>query len=226
MRFLFTIILIGLFTIAQAQTKTDTIQLIRHTAKMYDLDFTDGEADSIIGNLYFNLQLYKGLHKTLPTNDIPYPFVFDPLPHGYSVPTQQQKISWNIPNNVQLPSNKNDLAFYSIMQLASLIKNKKISSVELTKFFIDRLKKWSDTLQCTITLTEELAMKEAQQADDDLKKGIYHGPLHGIPYGLKDLFAVKGYKTTWGTTPSHDQVIDENSFVYKQLKQAGAVLCA
>lgn len=225
MRFLFTILFFGFFAIAQAQTKADTIQLIRNTAKMYDLDFTDAEADSMIGNLNFNLQLYKGLHKTLPTNDIPYPFAFDPLPHGYSVPTQQQKINWNIPNNVQLPSNKNDLAFYSIIQLASLIKNKKISSVELTKFFIERLKKWSDTLQCTITLTEELAMKEAKQADADLKKGIYHGPLHGIPYGLKDLFAVKGYKTTWGTTPYKDQVIDENSFVYEQLRKAGAVLC-
>ena len=113
--------------------------------------------------------------------------------------TKQKKITWDIPWQCELPANRNDLAFYSIPQLASLIKNKKISSVELTKFFIDRLKKWGDTLQCVITLTEDLAMQQAKQADEELKKGIYHGPLHGIPYGLKDLFAVKGYKTTWGS---------------------------
>ena len=107
-----------------------------------------------------------------------------------------------------------------------LIKNKKITSVELTKFFIDRLKKWGDTLQTVITLTEDLAMQQAKQADEEIRKGIYRGPLHGIPYGLKDLFAVKGYKTTWGTTPYKDQMIDEDSYVYTQLKKAGAVLCA
>jgi Asp-tRNA(Asn)/Glu-tRNA(Gln) amidotransferase A subunit family amidase len=77
-----------------------------------------------------------------------------------------------------------------------------------------------------ITLTEDTAMKQAQQADDEIKKGIYRGPLHGIPYGLKDLFTVKGYKTTWGTTPYKDQVLEKNAFVYEQLKKAGAVLCA
>jgi Asp-tRNA(Asn)/Glu-tRNA(Gln) amidotransferase A subunit family amidase len=124
-----------------------------------------------------------------------------------------------------MPANRNELAFYSIMQLASLVKNKKITSVELTKFFIDRLKKWGDTLQSVITLTEDLAMQQAEQADEEIKKGMYKGPLHGIPYGLKDLFAVKGYKTTWGSTPYKDQVINEDSYVYTQLKNAGAVLC-
>src|SRR6185369_11215197 len=137
-----------------------------------------------------------------------------------------EKITWEVSNNVQMPSNKNELAFYSIMQLASLVKNKKITSVELTRFFIERLKKWGDTLQSVITLTEDLAMQQAKQADEEIRKGIYKGPLHGIPYGLKDLFAVKGYKTTWGSTPYKDQVLDYNSFVYEQLKKAGAVLCA
>ncbi len=226
MRYLFTIIFCIALTTTQAQTKADTIRLIRSTAKLYDLDFTDAEADSMMGNLNNNLQLYKGLHRTLPTNDIPFPFAFNPAPYGYVVPTNQEKIKWDIPKNVEVPANKNDLAFYSILQLASLVKNKKISSVELTKFFIGRLKKWSDTLECTITLTEELAMQQAEKADNEIKNGIYRGPLHGIPYGLKDLFAVKGYKTTWGTTPYKDQVVDQDAFVYQQLRNAGAVLCA
>jgi Asp-tRNA(Asn)/Glu-tRNA(Gln) amidotransferase A subunit family amidase len=81
-------------------------------------------------------------------------------------------------------------------------------------------------LECVITLTEDLALKQAAQADEEIKKGYYRGPLHGIPYGLKDLFAVKGYKTTWGSVPYKDQTIDEDAFVYTQLKNAGAVLCA
>jgi Asp-tRNA(Asn)/Glu-tRNA(Gln) amidotransferase A subunit family amidase len=219
----------AIFLIAQfsllAQTKSDSIQLIRNAVKLYDLDFTEAEADSMLDNVKDYTENYKALHKTLPTNDIPYPFAFDPLPHGEMIPTKQEKIIWDIPT-VQMPANKNELAFYSITQLASLIKNKRITSVELTKFFIDRLKKWGDTLQSVITLTEDLAMQQAKQADEEIKKGIYKGPLHGIPYGLKDLFAVKGYKTTWGSTPYKDQVIDEDSYVYTQLKNAGAVLCA
>jgi Asp-tRNA(Asn)/Glu-tRNA(Gln) amidotransferase A subunit family amidase len=213
------------FTLVSAQTKTDSIQLLRNAAKLYDLDFTDAEADSMIGQLRSANTIYKGMHQTFPSNDLPYPFAFNPLPFGNAVPVKQEKVNWELPA-VQMPANKNELAFYSILQLASLIKNKKISSVELTRFFIDRLKKWGDTLESVITLTEDLAMQQAKQADEDLKKGIYHGPLHGIPYGLKDLFAVKGYKTTWGTTPYKDQVIDNDAFVYQQLRKAGAVLCA
>ena len=209
-----------------SQSKSDSIQLIRNTVKLYDLDFTEQEADSMLDNVKDYTENYRALHKTLPTNDIPYPFAFNPLPHGETIPTKQEKVVWDIPNNIQMPANKNELAFYSITQLASLIKNKKITSVELTKFFISRLKKWGDTLQSVITLTEDLAMQQATQADEEINKGNYKGPLHGIPYGLKDLFAVKGYKTTWGTTPYKDQVIDEDSYVYTQLKNAGAVLCA
>jgi Asp-tRNA(Asn)/Glu-tRNA(Gln) amidotransferase A subunit family amidase len=139
---------------------------------------------------------------------------------------KQEKINWNISSNLQMPQNINELAFYNILQLASLIKNKKISSVALTQFFIDRLKKYGDTLQCVITLTEEIAMQQAKQADYEIAQGKYRGPLHGIPYGLKDLFAVKGTKTTWGAAPYKNQVIDEDAFVYQQLKAAGAVLVA
>ncbi|HYF31286.1 MAG TPA: amidase [Chitinophagaceae bacterium] len=211
---------------AHAQTKNDSIQQVREFARWYDLEYTVAEADSVLGELRDNTNTYRNMHRTYPKNDLPYPFAFQPAPYGYKIPDKQAKINWDIPANVTVPSNRNDLAFYSIPQLASLIKNKKITSVDLTRFFIDRLKKWGDTLECVITLTEELAMREAKQADDDLKKGIYRGPLHGIPYGLKDLFAVKGYKTTWGSTPYKDQVIDEDAFVYTQLKKAGAVLCA
>ncbi|MBA2329468.1 MAG: amidase [Flavisolibacter sp.] len=212
--------------LVQAQPRQDSLNQIQQWAKWYNLEFTSAEADSMLGNLLQMRRLYATMHKTLPANDIPYPFAFQPAPIGFSVPMNQQKINWIIPANVALPKNKTDLAFYSIPQLASLIKNKKITSVELTTFFLNRLKQWGDTLEAVITLTEDLALQEARQADDDLRKGIYRGPLHGIPYGLKDLFAVKGYKTTWGTTPYKDQVLEEDAYVYQKLRAAGAVLCA
>lgn len=209
-----------------AQTHQDTIKILQQTAALYDLNFSESEADSMIGNILQWKRTYVNMHKQLPKNNLAFPFAFNPAPAGFKIPVTQKKITWNIPSNVMLPANRNELAFYSILQLASLIKNKKITSVELTKVFLNRLKKWGDTLQSVITLTEDLAMQQAAQADAEIRAGKYKGPLHGIPYGLKDLFAVKGYKTTWGSTPYKDQMIDEDAFVYTQLKNAGAVLCA
>lgn len=209
----------------QAQQKADTIA-ITQAARLSDLSFTASEKDSMVDGLNDNLQHYRKMHQLSIPNNLAYPFAFNPAPHGYTVPAKQAAVAFNIPANIKLPANRNDLAFYSLLQLASLIKYKKISSVELTTFFLDRLKKWGDTLECVITLTPELALEQARQADEAIKKGLYKGPLHGIPYGLKDLFAVKGYKTTWGSVPYKDQVIDEDAFVYTQLKKAGAVLCA
>jgi len=210
---------------ASSQTKIDTAT-IGEAVKLIGLEFSTAEKDSMLDDLRGNVLNYEKMRKLPTPNSLAYPFAFHPAPPGYKIPVAQQKINWNIPVNTALPANKNELAFYSVMELASLIKNRKISSEELTVFFLNRLKKWGDTLECVVTLTEELALKQAREADAELKKGIYRGPLHGIPYGLKDLFAVRGYKTTWGSVAYKDQVIDEDAFVYTQLKKAGAVLCA
>lgn len=220
--FLLSLVLTTTVT-ASAQIDTATVS---QAQKLIGLPFTDAEKDSMTGWLNNYKQQYDKLHEQPAPNTLTYPFAFHPEPIGFKMPTKQLPVSWNIPANVALPANRNELAFYSIPQLASLIKNKKISSVELTTFFLDRLKKWGDTLECVITLTEELALQQARQADAEISKGQWRGPLHGIPYGLKDLFAVKGYKTTWGSAPFKNQVIDEDAFVYTQLKKAGAVLVA
>lgn len=226
MRLLILLLLIVLTIHGHTQTKTDTIRMVGETLKMYDLNFTDAEIDSMLDNVRENRELFASMHRFYLSNDAPYPFAFKPGPLGLKPSTKKEKISWEIPNRTELPADRDELAFYSIPQLAALILNKKISSVDLTKFYINRLKKWGDTLQCVISLTEDIAMQQAKQADDELKQGIYRGPLHGIPYGLKDLFAVKGTKTTWGSTPYKDQTINTDAFVYTQLKKAGAVLCA
>jgi Asp-tRNA(Asn)/Glu-tRNA(Gln) amidotransferase A subunit family amidase len=205
---------------------TLTKQDLKNAAKIIDINFSQKEIDTLYEGVKENLDNFKLQHKLSLNNNVPMSLWQSPILPGMRFASKQEPINWNIPTNVQMPTNKNDLAFYNILQLASLIKSKKISSVELTRFFIERLKKFGDSLQCVITITEDTALLQAKQADMALAKGIYKSPLQGIPYGLKDLFAVKGYKTTWGAAPYKNQVIDEDAFVYTQLKNAGAVLVA
>jgi Asp-tRNA(Asn)/Glu-tRNA(Gln) amidotransferase A subunit family amidase len=130
------------------------------------------------------------------------------------------------PGKVRLPANRDDLAFYSVGQLGALIKTRQITSEELTRFYLERLKRYGPKLECVVTLTEDLALQQARRADAELKAGKYRGPLHGIPYGAKDLLAVKGIPTTWGTAPFTNQVFDYDATVIKRLEAAGAVLVA
>ena len=195
-------------------------------ARAMDMHFTDSERAMFYPDVRDAAKEYKKMHNAKLDNSVPMSLWQSPMLPGMHFSKKQEPIVWTLPAGVSLPANRQDLAFYSIPQLASLIKSKKISSVELTRFFIDRLKKWGDTLHCLISLTEDIAMQQARQADAELAAGKYRGPLHGIPYGLKDLFAVKGTKTTWGAAPYKEQVIDEDAYVYKRLRDAGAVLVA
>jgi len=222
----FSFFFIFLILSAKSQSKEDTLRQIGEMAYWMDLDFTLTERDSMLSGLNDNKDIYNAMHRISVPNRQPFPFAFQPNIQGTSIPQKQEIVSWVIPANISLPSKQSDLAFYSILQLASLLKNRKITSVELTRYFLDRLKKFNDSLLCVVSLTEDIAIQQARQADIEIRNGKYRGPLHGIPFGLKDLFAVKGTKTTWGSRPYKDQVIAEDAFVYKQLKNAGAVLCA
>ena len=196
------------------------------SAKLMDLQFTDSEIDSLFNDVVDNLANYKAMHAFSLNNSTPLSLWHTAILPNMKLNKVQKPIFWDAPTSVNLPTNKNELAFYSIEQLAFLIKNKKISSVELTKFFIDRIKKYGDTLQCVISLEEDLSFTQAKQADAEIAAGKYKGQLHGIPYGLKDLFAVKNTKTTWGAAPYQSQIIQEDAFVYEKMKAAGAVLVA
>lgn len=211
-----------LFTFGQ--TKIDTSD-IRSASKIISMDFTEAEIDSMQGTLQNRTRVFDKMHQYDLENATPLTLTFSPVLPGMQLDKVQQKVRFSTPAAV-LPANRDELAFYSIPQLASLIKSRKITSVELTRFFIDRLKKYGDTLQCVISITEDIAMQEAAQADREIAAGKYRGLLHGIPYGLKDLFSVKGTKTTWGAAPYKNQVLDTDSYVYTRLKEAGGVLVA
>lgn len=219
----FSLLLIG--CAGYSQTTIDTAA-VGSATRLIGLQFKPAEIDSMTDRVRNSTSTYQRMRRIPLPNDVQYPFAFHPAPAGFKLDTVQKKLQWKLMDNIKMPENKSDLAFYSITQLASLLKSKKITSVELTGFFLDRLKKWKDTLHCVVNLTEDIAMREAAQADADLAKGIYKGPLQGIPYGLKDLFAVKGTLTTWGAAPFKTQSIDQDAFIYSQLHKAGAVLCA
>lgn len=222
----FSILLLSILfqTNSFAQQKI-SINDIQSAEKIIGLEFGEAKNDSLLGTVRSRVKIYEKMHSLPLANSVPLSTSFSPVLPYMKFESKQLPVHFSVPA-VNLPANKNDLAFYSIPQLASLIKNKKISSTELTTFFLDRLKKYGDTLQCVIELTEEIAMREAAQADKEIAAGKYRGVLHGIPYGLKDLFAVKGTKTTWGAEPYKDQVIDADSYAYLKLKEAGAVLVA
>jgi len=226
MRILFTTLLLSFGLLVSAQDTSIQKKDLISASKLFDLSFTTKEIDTLYSDVVDNLANYKAMHNLSLPNSVPLSMWQTPVVPGMHFNTVQKPILWKLDNTVQLPSNKNDLAFYTIEQLASLIKNKKISSLALTQFFIDRIKKWGDTLQCVISLQEEIAYAQAKKADAELAQGKYRGLLHGIPYGLKDLFAVKGTKTTWGAAPYQNQTIDEDAFVYTKLRDAGAVLVA
>ena len=172
-------------------------QNTRDTEALFDLSFDEDERKLMKKGLEENLSAYKALHAYSINNSVPPAVQFNQIPIGFELNTEQSKIDWGLSANVDLPDNLEELAFYTVAELSVLIKSRKITSQQLTQIYLDRLKKHGDTLQCVITITEELALKQARKADEEISAGNYRGPLHGIPYGAKDLLAVKGYKTTW-----------------------------
>ena len=197
-----------------------------HTAeKLFGIEFTDAHEAMAVGGVNRNLDSYETVRKIDVPLDTEPAVAFHPSRAKKELYTSKTKFRFG---NTQVPQFKTveDLAFATVPQLAELIRTRKVSSTELTKMYLARLKRYGDKLLCVVTLTEELALKQAGDADADLKRGKYRGPLHGIPWGAKDLFATKGIKTTWGAEPYRDQVIDYDATVIERLREAGAVLVA
>jgi len=225
--FVFCLCLCLQSTSTQAQ-RQDTIspQMVQSASQLIDMQFSAAEIDSMLDGLRDYRNDYHRFHQYMLDNAAPLPLWFDPVLPGMQVDTVQHPIQWHIPADVPLPARREELAYYSILQLAALLREKKITAVELARFFIDRLKKYGPVLHCVVSIPEDIAMQEARKADEDFAKGIDRGLLQGIPYGVKDLFAVKGTYTTWGTPPYRNQQIDETAYVVKRLQAAGAVLVA
>jgi len=157
---------------------------------------------------------------------VPPCFVFNPVPPGYEEIEPERNPTITSSVSVTMPNAEEELAFLPVTHLSALIKTRQVTSSELTKIYLSRLKQYDPKLKCVVTLTEDLALQQARKADEEIAAGNYKGPLHGIPWGVKDLVAVKGYRTTWGAEPYKNQVIDTDATIYKRLTNAGAVLLA
>ena len=225
MKYLVLILLIISVVAVRGQNDDSLYLSTAEGERLFDLSFTEMERDSMQRGLERNLEGYRQLHEQSWPNDLPPVLIFDPRPPGYELPTEQNELSFDLPQTL-LPSSEWEIAYLSVAELSTLIRDQKITSVDLTKIYLERLRRFSDTLMCTNTLLEEEALKQAERLDAELEEGKYRGPLHGIPYGIKDLFALPDHPTTWGAKPYKDQVIDEKATIIEKLEEAGAVLVA
>jgi Asp-tRNA(Asn)/Glu-tRNA(Gln) amidotransferase A subunit family amidase len=212
---------------SQANPKLQPItqEMIDQAAALAGVTISPAQAKMMLGGLNEQRQGYSAIRKLHLPNSVAPAFVFDPLPPGASVCTERQPPVYSH-TIATMPRDLEDVAFYSVPELADLIRRRKVSSLDLTRMYLARLKRYDPLLHFTITLTEDRALAQAREADRDIAAGKYRGPLHGLPWGAKDLLAVKGYRTTWGAGGFEQQMIDEDATVVKRLDTAGAVLVA
>ncbi len=194
--------------------------------RIIGLDFSEAERDSLLRDLAENLESYLAMRGIALDNAVAPAIEFDPLPAGFPLPSGRSRFEPSPARKLARPADLEELAFLPVRDLAELIRTKKVSSTELTKMYLGRLRRLGPRLECVVTLTEERALEAARRADEEIARGTYRGLLHGIPYGAKDLLAVKGYPTTWGAAPYKDQTIDADASVIRKLDRAGAVLVA
>jgi Asp-tRNA(Asn)/Glu-tRNA(Gln) amidotransferase A subunit family amidase len=203
-----------------------TREMLDEAERIAGVEFTDPERDLMLQGLNSNLEAFETLRTVELPNAVPPALYFNPIPPGMTLsrpaaPTRRSDV--RVEN---VPADLEQLAFWPVTHLAALVQTQRVRSVDLTRMYLGRLKKYGPKLECVIRLTEDLALEQARRADAEISRGEYRGPLHGIPWGAKDLLAEDAYRTTWGAMPYKDQVIAEDATVVKRLEQAGAVLVA
>ena len=209
---------------AGAEITVDTIASAEDVAGLH---FDAAERELMLDGLKQQEQRIEALHRVPLPNSISPAIVFDPVPPGKKIPDEPRRPMVRSKVSARaVPQNLEDLAFLPVTELSELVRRRRITSTQLTEMYLARLKKFDPVLKCVISLTEDRALRQARAADAEISRGRYRGPLHGIPWGAKDLLAVRGYKTTWGAGPYKDQVIDTDATVVQRLDAAGAVLVA
>jgi len=205
-----------------------TVEHIEAAETVVGVSFTPEERDLLVENLNDLLDDYEALHGADVPNRRAPAVTFDPRRGGAvipDVPAGADGATLNLPT-LDRPDDPEDLAFASVPELAHLVRTQQVTSVELTELAFRRLREHDPDLNAVVCYTEDRAMEAARRADEEIQNGTWQGPLHGVPYGVKDLLAVEGTRTTWGATPYREQVIDETAAVVERLDEAGAVLVA
>lgn len=211
---------------ARAQQVEITREIVAEAEKVAGLEFTDEEREMMLRGLNGNLQAYEALRAQSIPNDVAPAVHFDPQLPGTEHGIEDRPFRRSRPGRVVRPGTLEEVAFWPVTMLSELVRTRQVSSEELTRMYIDRLERHGPTLEAVITITRERALAQAREADREIAHGRYRGPLHGIPWGAKDLLATQEYPTTWGANPYQTQEFDYDASVVRKLDAAGAVLVA
>jgi Asp-tRNA(Asn)/Glu-tRNA(Gln) amidotransferase A subunit family amidase len=203
-----------------------TVEMLRQAVAVAGFAFTTRELEAMLDGVNENLARYENLHGQRLDNSIAPPLYFNPVLPGMSIDRRRGAVRVSRPPTVARPRNLEDVAFWPVLHLASLLQTKQVRSIELTEMYLDRLRRHNASLNCVVTFTDDRALRQAREADREIAAGRYRGPLHGVPWGVKDIFATKGYPTTWGAGPFKTRVLDDDATVVSKLDAAGAVLIA
>jgi len=217
-----------LWALADGKEKI-TPNMIDQAAVIADVPIPADDRQMMLSTLEDQAKGYDEIYQLHIPNSVAPALNFDPVLPSTSFETEKRPLRMSAAPAIAahgVPRNLEDVCFASARELGELVRTRKVSSVALTEMYLERLKRYDPTLHFVITLTEDRARAQARQADADLAAGNYRGPLHGLPWGAKDLLAVKGYRTTWGAAPYKDQQIDQDATVVKRLDAAGAILVA
>ncbi len=209
--------------------KKITKELIENAAAIAGIPISDAQKEMMLAGLTDQLEGYEAIYALHIPNSVDMALVFDPLLPGMKLDTAKKPMRMSAAPNIaakDVPKNLETLAFANVREWSELVRAKKVSSAALTEMYLERLKRYDPTLKFVVTLTEERAHTQAQEMDREIAAGKYRGPLHGLPWGAKDLLSVKGYPTTWGAGGFEKQTIEEDATVVQRLDAAGAVLVA
>ena len=207
----------------------ETADPVACAATLAGLEFTAAERDQARPDVLRNRRRYGELRQLDIGPDVPPAFTFRPYRSNYQPPgpaTPGADLGMERPAPAAAPTAADRLALLPVTALSRLVERREVTSLALTRLYLDRLRRYAGQLNCVVTLTEQRALEQAAEADREIAAGRYRGPLHGIPWGAKDLFATRGARTTWGARPYAQQVIDQDAAVVQRLDAAGAVLVA
>ena len=203
-----------------------TPEMIEHAAALAGLEFSEEDRREMVETLTSNLEIFDRLREIDIDQTVAPPLYFNPVVPGQRLSEERRPFRPSDPPDVRRPARLEDVAFWPVTHLGALVSTGQVTSVELTRMYLDRLRRYDPLLECVVTLTDDLALAEAERADREISEGRYRGPLHGIPWGAKDILAKQGYPTTWGSEAYRDQVLDYDATVVRRLSEAGAVLVA
>src|SRR5678815_4588279 len=209
-----------------AGTTTITLEMITEAMKLSGITLTEAERKAMVESANQNLKRYEEIRAIHVPNDVSPPFHFSAIVPGMKVDKRTQPFVLSTPAPIKRPANLEDAAFWPLRHLAELVRTRQVTSLELTEMYLTRLHRYNGLLNNVVTFLDDYGRTEARRADAEIAAGKYKGPLHGIPWGAKDIISVAGFKTTWGSPAFKDQSFDYDASVVEMLRDAGAVLIA